>query len=81
MGSSAAVLRWLHIQKHALVEGDIRTEMFDVLRTHLDRILVDQIEETILRLATKRGMTVLHSARLGGDIPGQIRRLRRFLRL
>ena len=54
--------------RHALVEEYIRTDMFDVVLSHNRWTLVDRTAETILRLATERGMTVFNAAPFGGGI-------------
>jgi D-threo-aldose 1-dehydrogenase len=54
--------------EHALVEEYIRTDAFDVVLSHNRFTLVDRTAETILRLATERGMTVFNAAPFGGGI-------------
>ena len=54
--------------EHGLVEDYIRTDAFDVVLTHNRFTLVDRTAETILRLATERGMTVFNAAPFGGGI-------------
>jgi D-threo-aldose 1-dehydrogenase len=54
--------------QHALVEEYIRTDVFDVVLSHNRWTLVDRTAETILRLATERGMTVFNAAPFGGGI-------------
>lgn len=54
--------------RHALVEEYIRTDAFDVVLSHNRWTLVDRTAETILRLATERGMTVFNAAPFGGGI-------------
>jgi len=54
--------------EHALVEEYIRTDVFDVVLSHNRWTLVDRTAETILRLATERGMTVFNAAPFGGGI-------------
>ena len=53
---------------HALVEEYIRTDVFDVVLSHNRWTLVDRTAETILTLATERGMTVFNAAPFGGGI-------------
>ena len=54
--------------EHALVEEYVRTGAFDVVLSHNRWTLVDRTAETILRLATERGMTVFNAAPFGGGI-------------
>jgi D-threo-aldose 1-dehydrogenase len=54
--------------QHALVEEYIRTDVFDVVLSHNRWTLVDRTAETILQLATERGMTVFNAAPFGGGI-------------
>lgn len=54
--------------ERALVEDYIRTDVFDVVLTHNRWTLVDRTAETILALATERGMTVFNAAPFGGGI-------------
>jgi len=54
--------------EHALVEEYVRTDVFDVVLSHNRWTLVDRTAETILRLATERGMTVFNAAPFGGGI-------------
>ena len=54
--------------EHALVEEYVRTDAFDVVLSHNRWTLVDRTAETILRLATERGMTVFNAAPFGGGI-------------
>jgi D-threo-aldose 1-dehydrogenase len=56
--------------ERALVEDYIRTDAFDVVLTHNRWTIVDRTAETILRLATERGMTVFNAAPFGGGILG-----------
>jgi len=56
--------------ERALVEEYIRTDAFDVVLTHNRWTIVDRTAETILRLATERGMTVFNAAPLGGGLLG-----------
>jgi D-threo-aldose 1-dehydrogenase len=56
--------------ERALVEDYIRTDVFDVVLTHNRWTIVDRTAETILRLATERGMTVFNAAPFGGGILG-----------
>lgn len=56
--------------ERALVEDYIRTDVFDVVLSHNRWTLVDRTAETILRLATERGMTVFNAAPFGGGILG-----------
>jgi D-threo-aldose 1-dehydrogenase len=51
-----------------LVEEYIRTDAFDVVLSHNRWTLVDRSAETILSLATERGMTVFNAAPFGGGI-------------
>ena len=53
---------------HELVEEYIRTDVFDVVLSHNRWTLADRTAETILRLATERGMTVFNAAPFGGGI-------------
>ena len=54
--------------ERALVEEYVRTDAFDVVLSHNRWTLVDRTAETILRLATERGMTVFNAAPFGGGI-------------
>jgi D-threo-aldose 1-dehydrogenase len=54
--------------QHSLVEDYIRTDAFDVVLSHNRWTLVDRTAETILALATERGMTVFNAAPFGGGI-------------
>jgi D-threo-aldose 1-dehydrogenase len=54
--------------EHALVEEYVRTDVFDAVLSHNRWTLVDRTAETILRLATERGMTVFNAAPFGGGI-------------
>jgi D-threo-aldose 1-dehydrogenase len=54
--------------EHALVEEYIRTDVFDAVLSHNRWTLVDRTAETILALATERGMTVFNAAPFGGGI-------------
>jgi D-threo-aldose 1-dehydrogenase len=54
--------------ERALVEEYIRTDVFDAVLSHNRWTLVDRTAETILRLATERGMTVFNAAPFGGGI-------------
>ena len=54
--------------EHGLVEEYIRTDVFDVVLSHNRWTLVDRTAETILTLATERGMTVFNAAPFGGGI-------------
>ncbi len=54
--------------EHALVEEYVRTDVFDVVLSHNRWTLVDRTAETILALATERGMTVFNAAPFGGGI-------------
>ncbi len=54
--------------EHALVEEYVRTDAFDAVLSHNRWTLVDRTAETILRLATERGMTVFNAAPFGGGI-------------
>jgi D-threo-aldose 1-dehydrogenase len=54
--------------RHGLVEEYVRTDAFDVVLSHNRWTLVDRTAETILRLATERGMTVFNAAPFGGGI-------------
>lgn len=56
--------------ERALVEQYIRTDAFDVVLSHNRWTLMDRSAETILRLATERGMTVFNAAPFGGGILG-----------
>ncbi|MEO6534196.1 MAG: aldo/keto reductase [Pseudolysinimonas sp.] len=56
--------------ERALVEEYLRTDVFDVVLTHNRWTLMDHTAETILRLATERGMTVFNAAPFGGGILG-----------
>jgi D-threo-aldose 1-dehydrogenase len=56
--------------ERALVEEYIRTDAFDVVLTHNRWTIVDRTAETILRLATERGMTVFNAAPFGGGLLG-----------
>jgi D-threo-aldose 1-dehydrogenase len=56
--------------ERALVEDYVRTGAFDVVLTHNRWTIVDHSAETILNLATERGMTVLNAAPFGGGILG-----------
>ncbi|MEO6115700.1 MAG: aldo/keto reductase [Pseudolysinimonas sp.] len=56
--------------ERALVEDYIRTDAFDVVLSHNRWTIVDRTAETILRLATERGMTVFNAAPFGGGILG-----------
>jgi D-threo-aldose 1-dehydrogenase len=56
--------------ERALVEEYLRTDVFDVVLTHNRWTIVDRTAETILRLATERGMTVFNAAPFGGGILG-----------
>lgn len=54
--------------RRALVEEYVRTGAFDVVLSHNRWTLVDRSAETILQLATERGMTVFNAAPFGGGI-------------
>jgi D-threo-aldose 1-dehydrogenase len=54
--------------EQALVEEYVRTDVFDVVLSHNRWTLVDRTAETILALATERGMTVFNAAPFGGGI-------------
>ena len=54
--------------ERALVEEYIRTDVFDAVLSHNRWTLVDRTADTILRLATERGMTVFNAAPFGGGI-------------
>ena len=56
--------------ERALVEDYLRTDVFDVVLTHNRWTIVDRTAETILTLATERGMTVFNAAPFGGGILG-----------
>jgi D-threo-aldose 1-dehydrogenase len=56
--------------ERALVEEYVRTDAFDVVLTHNRWTIVDRTAETILRLATERGMAVFNAAPFGGGILG-----------
>jgi D-threo-aldose 1-dehydrogenase len=56
--------------ERAMIEEYIRTDAFDVVLSHNRWTLVDRTAETILRLATERGMTVFNAAPFGGGILG-----------
>jgi len=56
--------------ERALVEDYVRTDAFDVVLTHNRWTIVDRTAETILNLATERGMTVFNAAPFGGGILG-----------
>jgi D-threo-aldose 1-dehydrogenase len=56
--------------ERALVEEYVRTDVFDVVLTHNRWTIMDRTAETILRLATERGMTVFNAAPFGGGILG-----------
>jgi D-threo-aldose 1-dehydrogenase len=56
--------------ERALVEDYVRTGAFDVVLTHNRWTIVDRTAETILVLATERGMTVFNAAPFGGGILG-----------
>ncbi len=56
--------------ERALVEEYVRTDVFDVVLSHNRWTIVDRTAETILRLATERGMTVFNAAPFGGGILG-----------
>jgi D-threo-aldose 1-dehydrogenase len=56
--------------ERALVEDYLRTDVFDVVLSHNRWTIVDRTAETILRLATERGMTVFNAAPFGGGILG-----------
>jgi len=56
--------------ERALVEDYLRTDAFDVVLTHNRWTIVDRTAETILTLATERGMTVFNAAPFGGGILG-----------
>jgi len=56
--------------ERALVEDYVRTGAFDVVLTHNRWTIVDRTAETILNLATERGMTVFNAAPFGGGILG-----------
>lgn len=52
----------------ALVEEYVRTDVFDAVLTHNRYTVVDRSAETILELATGRGMTVFNAAPFGAGI-------------
>ncbi|MBW4033441.1 MAG: aldo/keto reductase [Acidobacteria bacterium] len=54
--------------ERALVEEYIRTDVFDAVLSHNRWTLVDRTADTILRLASERGMTVFNAAPFGGGI-------------
>jgi len=56
--------------ERALVEDYVRTGAFDVVLTHNRWTIVDRTADTILTLATERGMTVFNAAPFGGGILG-----------
>jgi len=56
--------------RRALVEDYVRTDAFDVVLTHNRWTIVDRTADTILNLATERGMTVFNAAPFGGGILG-----------
>ena len=56
--------------QHDLVEDYVRTDAFDVVLSHNRFTIVDRMAETILQLATERGMTVFNAAPFGGGILG-----------
>jgi D-threo-aldose 1-dehydrogenase len=56
--------------ERALVEDYVRTDAFDVVLSHNRWTIVDRTADTILRLATERGMTVFNAAPFGGGILG-----------
>lgn len=56
--------------ERALVEEYVRTDAFDVVLTHNRWTIVDRTADTILRLATERGMAVFNAAPFGGGILG-----------
>jgi len=56
--------------ERALVEDYVRTGAFDVVLTHNRWTIVDRTAETILNLATERGITVFNAAPFGGGILG-----------
>jgi D-threo-aldose 1-dehydrogenase len=56
--------------ERSLVEEYVRTDAFDVVLSHNRWTIVDRTAETILRLATERGMTVFNAAPFGGGILG-----------
>ncbi|WP_223693270.1 aldo/keto reductase [Leifsonia poae] len=51
-----------------LVEDYVRTDAFDAVLTHNRYTLVDRTAETVLTLATERGMAVFNAAPFGGGI-------------
>jgi len=56
--------------ERTLVEDYVRTDAFDVVLTHNRWTIVDRTADTILNLATERGMTVFNAAPFGGGILG-----------
>jgi len=52
----------------ALVEEYVATDAFDAVLTHNRYTVVDRSAETIIRLATERGMTVFNAAPFGAGI-------------
>lgn len=52
----------------ALVEEYVRTDVFDAVLTHNRFTVVDRSAETIIALATERGMTVFNAAPFGAGI-------------
>lgn len=52
----------------ALVEEYVRTDVFDAVLTHNRYTVVDRSAETIIELATERGMTVFNAAPFGAGI-------------
>ncbi|GIJ69692.1 aldo/keto reductase [Virgisporangium ochraceum] len=52
----------------ALVEGYIRSDMFDAVLTHNRYTLVDRSAEALIAAARERGMTVFNAAPFGGGI-------------
>jgi D-threo-aldose 1-dehydrogenase len=52
----------------ALVEEYVRTDVFDAVLTHNRYTVVDRSADTILELATERGMTVFNAAPFGAGI-------------